>query len=38
VIINTIGRTILKGAFVSVAYVVTGKCVVSAIAMLLPTL
>lgn len=34
-IINKISRTILKAAFVSIAYVVTGKFVVSAFAMLL---
>ena len=34
-IINKISRTILKAAFVSVAFVVTGKFVVSAFAMLL---
>ncbi|MBK9089955.1 MAG: plasma-membrane proton-efflux P-type ATPase [Holophagales bacterium] len=36
-IINKISRTILKAAFVSVAFVVTGKFVVSAFAMLLLT-
>jgi len=36
-IINKISRTILKAAFVSVAYVATGKFVVSAFAMLLLT-
>jgi plasma-membrane proton-efflux P-type ATPase len=36
-IINKISRTILKAAFVAVAYVVTGKFVVSAFAMLLLT-
>ena len=36
-IINKISRTILKAAFVSVAYVVTGKFVVSAFTMLLLT-
>ncbi len=36
-IINKISRTILKAAFVSVAYVVTGKFVVSVFAMLLLT-
>jgi H+-transporting ATPase len=34
-IINKISRTILKGAFVAIAYVVTSKFVVSAFAMLL---
>jgi magnesium-transporting ATPase (P-type) len=34
-IVNKISRTILKAAFVSIAYVVTGKFVVSAFAMLL---
>jgi H+-transporting ATPase len=34
-VINKISRTILKAAFVSVAFVVTGKFVVSALAMLL---
>jgi H+-transporting ATPase len=34
-IINKISRTILKAAFVSVAFVVTGKFVISAFAMLL---
>jgi magnesium-transporting ATPase (P-type) len=34
-IINKISRTILKAAFVAIAYVVTGKFVVSAFAMLL---
>ncbi len=34
-IINKISRTILKAAFVSIAFVVTGKFVVSAFAMLL---
>ena len=34
-IINKISRTILKAAFVAVAYIVTGKFVVSAFAMLL---
>jgi magnesium-transporting ATPase (P-type) len=34
-IINKISRTILKSAFVAVAFVVTGKFVVSALAMLL---
>ena len=33
-IINKISRTILKAAFVSMAYVVTGKFVISALAML----
>ena len=36
-IINKISRTILKAAFVSVAYVITGKFVVSAFSMLLLT-
>ena len=36
-IINKISRTILKAAFVSIAFVVTGKFVVSAFAMLLLT-
>ncbi len=36
-IINKISRTILKAAFVAVAYVATGKFVVSAFAMLLLT-
>jgi magnesium-transporting ATPase (P-type) len=36
-IINKISRTILKAAFVSIAYVVTGKFVVSVFAMLLLT-
>jgi phosphoserine phosphatase len=36
-IINKISRTILKASFVSIAYVVTGKFVVSAFAMLLLT-
>ena len=36
-IVNKISRTILKAAFVSIAYVVTGKFVVSAFAMLLLT-
>ena len=36
-VINKISRTILKAAFVSVAYVVTGKFVISAFAMLLLT-
>jgi magnesium-transporting ATPase (P-type) len=36
-IINKISRTILKSAFVAIAYVVTGKFVVSAFAMLLLT-
>lgn len=36
-IINKISRTILKAAFVSIAYVVTGQFVVSAFAMLLLT-
>ena len=36
-IINKISRTILKAAFVSIAYVATGKFVVSAFAMLLLT-
>ena len=36
-IINKISRTILKASFVSVAYVLTGKFVVSAFAMLLLT-
>jgi H+-transporting ATPase len=36
-IINKISRTILKAAFVSIAYVVTGKFVVSAFSMLLLT-
>ena len=34
-IVNKISRTILKAAFVSIAFVVTGKFVVSALAMLL---
>src|ERR1035437_5398581 len=34
-VINKISRTILKAAFVAIAYVVTGKFVVSAFAMLL---
>jgi magnesium-transporting ATPase (P-type) len=34
-IINKISRTILKAAFVAIAYIVTGKFVVSAFAMLL---
>ncbi len=34
-IVNKISRTILKSAFVAIAYVVTGKFVVSAFAMLL---
>jgi H+-transporting ATPase len=34
-IINKISRTILKAAFVAIAYVVTGKFVISAFAMLL---
>ena len=34
-IVNKISRTILKAAFVAIAYVVTGKFVVSAFAMLL---
>jgi plasma-membrane proton-efflux P-type ATPase len=36
-IINKISRTILKASFVAVAYIVTGKFVVSAFAMLLLT-
>ena len=36
-VINKISRTILKSAFVAIAYVVTGKFVVSAFAMLLLT-
>ncbi len=36
-IINKISRTILKAAFVAIAFVVTGKFVVSAFAMLLLT-
>jgi H+-transporting ATPase len=36
-IINKISRTILKAAFVAIAYVVTGKFVISALAMLLLT-
>lgn len=36
-IINKISRTILKAAFVAIAYMVTGKFVVSAFAMLLLT-
>jgi len=36
-IINKISRTLLKAAFVSIAYVVTGKFVVSAFSMLLLT-
>lgn len=36
-IINKISRTILKAAFVAIAYLVTGKFVVSALAMLLLT-
>ena len=36
-IINKISRTILKAAFVAIAYVVTGKFVISAFAMLLLT-
>jgi plasma-membrane proton-efflux P-type ATPase len=36
-IINKISRTILKAAFVSIAYIITGKFVVSALAMLLLT-
>jgi magnesium-transporting ATPase (P-type) len=36
-IINKISRTILKAAFVAIAYVATGKFVVSALAMLLLT-
>jgi plasma-membrane proton-efflux P-type ATPase len=36
-VINKISRTILKASFVSIAYVVTGKFVVSAFAMLLLT-
>jgi magnesium-transporting ATPase (P-type) len=36
-IVNKISRTILKAAFVSIAFVVTGKFVVSAFAMLLLT-
>ncbi len=36
-IINKISRTILKAAFVAIAYVVTGRFVVSAFAMLLLT-
>lgn len=34
-IVNKISRTILKAAFVSVAYIVTGKFIVSAFAMLM---
>jgi plasma-membrane proton-efflux P-type ATPase len=36
-IINKISRTILKAAFVAIAYLVTGKFVISALAMLLLT-
>jgi len=36
-IINKISRTILKAAFVAIAYVVTGKFAISALAMLLLT-
>ena len=36
-VVNKISRTILKAAFVSIAFVVTGKFVVSAFAMLLLT-
>jgi magnesium-transporting ATPase (P-type) len=36
-IINKISRTILKAAFVAIAYVLTGKFVISALAMLLLT-
>lgn len=36
-VINKISRTILKAAFVAIAFVVTGKFVVSAFAMLLLT-
>ncbi len=36
-ILNKISRTILKAAFVAIAYVVTGKFVISAFAMLLLT-
>ena len=36
-IINKISRTILKAAFVAIAYIVTGKFAVSALAMLLLT-
>jgi magnesium-transporting ATPase (P-type) len=36
-IVNKVSRTVLKAAFVSVAYVVTGKFVVSAFAMLVLT-
>jgi len=36
-IINKISRTILKAAFVAISYVVTGKFVISALAMLLLT-
>jgi magnesium-transporting ATPase (P-type) len=36
-IVNKVSRTILKAAFVAIAYVVTGKFVVSAFAMLLLT-
>ena len=36
-IVNKISRTILKAAFVAIAYVATGKFVVSALAMLLLT-
>lgn len=36
-IVNKISRTILKSTFVAIAYVVTGKFVVSALAMLLLT-
>jgi H+-transporting ATPase len=36
-IINKISRTILKAAFVAIAYVATGKFVISALAMLLLT-
>jgi magnesium-transporting ATPase (P-type) len=37
-ILNKISRTILKGGFVTIAYVVTGRFVVSAFAMLMLTL
>jgi H+-transporting ATPase len=36
-VINKISRTILKAAFVAIAYVVTGRFVISALAMLLLT-
>lgn len=36
-VVNKISRTILKAAFVSIAFVVTGKFVVSAFALLLLT-